>query len=74
MRIHGSFRRQDIQHLSAGNGEAPGTVVSKHTIAGGTGKYTGITGEWVGTRHPLRSPIEGQIMTVIVYKGSYKLP
>jgi hypothetical protein len=60
--------------FSAGNGEVPGTVVSKHTIAGGTGKYTGITGEWVGTRHPLRPPIEGQIMTVLVYKGNYKLP
>jgi hypothetical protein len=56
------------------SGETPGTVLSKHTIAGGTGKYSGITGEWMGTRHPLRSPVEGQIMTVLVYKGSYKLP
>ena len=31
--------------------QTPGTAISKHTIAGGTGKYTGITGEWVGTRH-----------------------
>jgi hypothetical protein len=56
------------------NGETPGTVMSKHTIAGGTGKYSGVAGEWVGTRHPLRPPVEGQIMTVLVYKGSYKLP
>ena len=51
-----------------------GTVASHHTVAGGTGKYTGITGNWVGTRRSLRSPVEGQVVAVIVYKGSYKLP
>ena len=60
--------------FSVGNGETPGAVASHHTISGGTGKYIGISGEWVGTRHPLRSPVEGQIMTIIVYKGSYRLP
>lgn len=60
--------------FSVVNGETTGTFMSKHTIAGGTGKYSGITGEWLGTRHPLRPPVEGQIMTVLVYKGSYKLP
>ena len=49
------------------SGETPGTVRSKHTIAGGTGKYSGITGEWIGARHPLRPLVEGQIMTVLVY-------
>jgi hypothetical protein len=60
--------------VSSKNGEIPGTVVSKHTLAGGTGKYTGIVGEWVGIRRSLRSPVEGQALAVIVYKGSYKLP
>jgi hypothetical protein len=60
--------------FSVVSGETSGTFMSKHTIAGGTGKYNGITGEWLGTRHPLRPPVEGQIMTVLVYKGSYKLP
>jgi hypothetical protein len=55
-------------------GETPGTFRTKHIIAGGTGKYSGIIGDWVGTRHPLWPLVEGQIMTVIVYKGSYKLP
>ena len=59
---------------SASSGETPDTVGSHHTIAGGTGKYTGISGEWVGTRRSLRSPVEGQAISVIVYKGSYKLP
>jgi hypothetical protein len=60
--------------FSVSNGETPGTVASHHTVAGGTGKYTGITGNWVGTRRSLRSPVEGQVVAVIVYKGSYKLP
>jgi len=34
-------------------GETPGTVRSKHTVAGGTGKYSGITGEWIGARQEL---------------------
>jgi hypothetical protein len=44
--------------FSVVDGETPGTFMSKHTIAGGTGKYNGITGEWLGTRHPLRPPVE----------------
>jgi hypothetical protein len=55
-------------------GELPGTAVSKHTLAGGTGKYTGIAGGWDGVRRSLRSPIEGQGVSISTYKGSYKLP
>ena len=60
--------------FSVSNEETPGTVASHHIVAGGTGKYTGITGNWVGTRRSLRSLVEGQVLAVIVYKGSYKLP
>src|SRR5262249_28761664 len=60
--------------FSVSGGETPVTVASHHTVAGGTGKYTGISGEWVGARRSLRSPVEGQVVAVIVYKGSYKLP
>ena len=59
---------------SSKTGETPGTVVTKHTLAGGTGKYTGIVGGWEGIRRSLRSPVEGQSISVVVYKGSYKLP
>jgi hypothetical protein len=55
-------------------GETPGTVVTTHTLGGGTGKYTGIVGGWEGIRRSLRSPVEGQSISVVVYKGSYKLP
>jgi hypothetical protein len=51
-----------------------GDIGTKHTLAGGTGKYTGITGGWTSVRRSLRSPIEGQGIVVITYKGSYKLP
>jgi len=59
---------------SSKTGETPGTTVTKHTLAGGTGKYTGIVGEWEGIRRSLRSPVEGQSISVVVYKGSYRLP
>lgn len=59
---------------SSRTGDMPGTVISKHTLAGGIGKYTGIVGEWEGVRRSLRSPVEGQGISVVVYKGSYKLP
>lgn len=51
---------------------APGKIESKHTIAGGTGKYTGITGEWTGVRKELRPPVEGQFVTTIAYALSLK--
>jgi hypothetical protein len=59
---------------SSTKGEIPGTVSTKHTLAGGTGKYTGITGGWTGARRSLRSPIEGQGISAVTYKGSYRLP
>ena len=59
---------------SVTKGEIPGTTIAKHTLAGGTGKYTGITGGWTGVLRPLRFPIEGQGIAAVTYKGSYKLP
>ena len=64
-----------VAAVTAKASDTPGTAATtKLILAGGTGKYTGIVGEWEGTRRSIRFPVEGQGLVATTYKGSYKLP
>ncbi|GEP62219.1 hypothetical protein [Reyranella soli] len=51
-----------------------GTVATKQTIVGGTGKYTGVTGGWDVVRRSHRGPPEGVVVGSTKLTGTYKLP
>lgn len=56
-------------------GGGPGRATTgKATFAGGTGKYSGLTGGFDVTRIPLRPVAEGTTYTITKVKYTYRLP
>ena len=65
---------QVFVRYSAGSGRLGAVAKGKSTLAGGTGKYTGLTGTYEWTRTALRPTMPGTTHAVMKATFTYKLP